>query len=98
MSSKGFDTGSILSDVNDSYTVACGSNSAGFLAAEGATAASYTTGWPDYGDVARSSYANFPHVGGSSLSSDSIGLFSASVDNASTKSRDTECARLSFRG
>ena len=99
MSSKGFDTGSISSGMNDSYTVACGSNGAGFLVAEGAAAASTTTCWPDYGDASRTtSYACFPRVGGSSLSNDSIGLFSASVDNDSNESRSTYCARLSFRG
>ena len=99
MSSKGFDTGSVSNGLNDYYNSACGSNGAGFLVAEGATAASQTTGWPDYSvAVYNSSRASFPSVGGSYSVGAKAGLFYASVYGSSADSFGSYCARLSFRG
>ncbi len=99
MSSKGFDTGSVSKNLNSYYNSACGSNGAGFLVAEGATAASETTCWPDLGDANySSSRAYFPRVGGCCDSSANVGLFYAYVSNNSANSDSTYCARLSFRG
>ena len=99
MSSKGFDTGSISSDVDSFYTVACGSNGAGFLISHGSSAASGTTCWPDYGFAYyNSSYAYFPVVGGYYGGGADVGLFYARVGNNSTNSHSSYCTRLSFRG
>ena len=100
MSSKGFDTGSVSGGrSSDYYNSACGSNGAGFLAAEGATTTSETTGWPDYGGASYvSSYAYFPIVGGAYNGGAYVGLFCASVNYSSPHSIRYFCARLSFRG
>lgn len=98
MSSKGFDTGGILVDEPGFCTAACGSNGAGFLASY--CSASETTGWadPGYADC-YSSYANFPEVGGNYRSNAGIvGLFYAYLQERSTFSGSSSCARLSFRG
>lgn len=100
MRSKGFDTGSMLSDAAGFYTSACGSNGAGFLKSSDSSAASETTGWPDRSYAnSYTSYAAFPLVGGrSSDDGAEAGLFSAYVIYHSISSYVFCCARLSFRG
>lgn len=99
MSSKGFDTSSVSSGLNNYYNSACGSNGAGFLMAEGATTTSETTGWPDSSYAYyHSSTAYFPFVGGYFDGGASAGLFCARVDRNSIGSDSNYCARLSFRG
>ena len=99
MSSKGFDTGSVLGSMNGYYNSACGSNGAGFLVAEGATTTSETTGWPDRGSAGYDEHcAFFPFVGGCYDVGTTVGLFFALVSDVSYFSNRYSCARLSFRG
>ncbi len=99
MSSKGFDTGSTSTNLNNKYISACGTNGAGFLVASGSSAASDTTGWPDLGFASYySSYASFPSVGGTCNDGAGAGLFYAYVYVSSTGSGSYCAARVSFRG
>ena len=99
MSSKGFDTGSVSSSLDDYYNSACGSNGAGFLVSNGSSAASKTTCWPDRGRASSNlTKAYFPSVGGNCSSGGYAGLFCATVASSSTNSASSLCARLSFRG
>ena len=99
MSSKGFDTGRESKDLGDYYDSACGSNGAGFLVFNFSSAASETTGWPDYGyALYHSSRACFPVVGGYCGGDARVGLFYAYISSNSTASASNHCTRLSFRG